>query len=265
MYLNAEAQSRILARFHFALTTGGVLFLGKAEMLLSQSHLFTPIDLRRRIFRKVSKDSWRDRMAIMNQASSDQAIDPASEDPGLAAGAFDTSPHAQFIVNRDGLLAACNECGRALFGLTDADLGRPLQDLEVSYRPVELRSLLAQLFEHGRALQVRDVQWDRAGNEPRYFDVHIASVGGQAAPPVAASVTFVDVGRVHDLQLQLNRSKQDLETAYEELQSTNEEPETTNEELQSTNEELEAERSPLSADSGDEEVQPREPQHQDPS
>jgi two-component system CheB/CheR fusion protein len=41
------------------------------------------------------------------------------------------------------------------------------------------------------------------------------------------------------LQLELQHSKQELETAYEELQSTNEELETTNEELQSTNEELE--------------------------
>src|SRR5947208_3215357 len=39
--------------------------------------------------------------------------------------------------------------------------------------------------------------------------------------------------------MQLNRAKEDLETAYEELQSTNEELETTNEELQSTVEELE--------------------------
>src|SRR5947208_564035 len=53
MYFNAETQARILSRFHFALAGGGVLFLGKAEMLLSHSNLFLPIDLKRRIFRKV--------------------------------------------------------------------------------------------------------------------------------------------------------------------------------------------------------------------
>src|SRR4029453_9190302 len=35
MYFNAETQSRILSRFHFALSPGGVLFLGKAYVLLS--------------------------------------------------------------------------------------------------------------------------------------------------------------------------------------------------------------------------------------
>jgi two-component system CheB/CheR fusion protein len=52
-------------------------------------------------------------------------------------------------------------------------------------------------------------------------------------------VTFADASRVQELQQQLLRSKQDLDTTYEELQSTNEELETTNEELQSTVEELE--------------------------
>ena len=55
MYFNAETQSRILSRFHFALAAEGVLFLGKAEMLLSHGDLFTPVDLKRRIFRKVAR------------------------------------------------------------------------------------------------------------------------------------------------------------------------------------------------------------------
>src|SRR5438105_10977852 len=49
MYFNAETQARIVSRFHFALGPGGVLFLGKAEMLLSHTNLFMPIDLKRRL------------------------------------------------------------------------------------------------------------------------------------------------------------------------------------------------------------------------
>jgi two-component system, chemotaxis family, CheB/CheR fusion protein len=41
MYLNSETQSRVLARFSFALREGGYLMLGKAEMLLAHSDLFT--------------------------------------------------------------------------------------------------------------------------------------------------------------------------------------------------------------------------------
>ena len=40
MYFNAETQARILGRFHFALHDGGLLFLGKTEMLISHATLF---------------------------------------------------------------------------------------------------------------------------------------------------------------------------------------------------------------------------------
>src|SRR5204863_2106308 len=52
MYFNAEVQQRILERFHFGLDEGGFLFLGKAEMLLTRSNVFAPVDLKKRIFSK---------------------------------------------------------------------------------------------------------------------------------------------------------------------------------------------------------------------
>ena len=51
MYFNAETQSRILNRFSYALNPNGFLFLGKAEMLLIHSSLFSPVELKYRIFR----------------------------------------------------------------------------------------------------------------------------------------------------------------------------------------------------------------------
>jgi two-component system CheB/CheR fusion protein len=57
MYFNAETQAQILARFHFALNPTGVLFLGKAEMLLTHANLFVPVELKCRIFTKVPPGS----------------------------------------------------------------------------------------------------------------------------------------------------------------------------------------------------------------
>jgi two-component system, chemotaxis family, CheB/CheR fusion protein len=65
MYFNSETQGRIMARFHFALNDPGYLFLGKAEMLLMHSNIFVPLDLRNRIFTKVSAVNTRDRLLIM--------------------------------------------------------------------------------------------------------------------------------------------------------------------------------------------------------
>jgi two-component system CheB/CheR fusion protein len=238
MYFNTEAQSRILARFHFALAEHGILFLGKAEMLLTHAQLFAPVDLRRRIFRKILKDNWRERLAIMNQASGEEMVNGGNNHT-LYPAVLDASPHAQFAIDANGLLAMFNERARVLFGLVPGDLGRPIQDLELSYRPIEVRSLVAQVVEQRRPVTLREAVWEAVGREARYFDVYITALNDNDGRVLGVSVSYVDVTKIQELQNQLNRSKQDLETAYEELQSTNEELETTNEELQSTVEELE--------------------------
>src|SRR5215207_2979579 len=56
MYLNAETQSRVVNRLGFALRPNGVLFLGKAEMLLNHQSVFRPTDLKRRFFRRIRVD-----------------------------------------------------------------------------------------------------------------------------------------------------------------------------------------------------------------
>jgi two-component system, chemotaxis family, CheB/CheR fusion protein len=52
MYFNVETQSQVIDRFHFALREGGYLFLGKAEMLLSDGERFEVVSMRQRIFRR---------------------------------------------------------------------------------------------------------------------------------------------------------------------------------------------------------------------
>jgi two-component system CheB/CheR fusion protein len=239
MYFNVEAQSRILARFHFALAAAGVLFLGKAEMLLTYSHLFAPLDLRRRIFRKITHGNWRDRMVIMNQAAGEDDLHAAGARGLLTAAALDASPCAQVVIDNAGTLAIFNDRARALLALSATDIGRPIQDLEMSYRPLEMRSLIEQTIEQRRPITSRDVKWQAPGRETGYYDVYVVPLFDAAGRSVGVTISLMDVSRVQELQTQLSQAKQDLETAYEELQSTNEELETTNEELQSTVEELE--------------------------
>lgn len=50
MYMNAETQRNVLGRLHFALAPQGTLFLGHAEMLLSHSDRFAPMNLKHRNF-----------------------------------------------------------------------------------------------------------------------------------------------------------------------------------------------------------------------
>jgi two-component system CheB/CheR fusion protein len=64
MYFSTESQSRALDLFHLGLNDTGVLFLGKAEMLFTRSRLFTPIDLKSRIFRQTPALELRERAVL---------------------------------------------------------------------------------------------------------------------------------------------------------------------------------------------------------
>ncbi|MBE8991179.1 CheR family methyltransferase, partial [Nostoc sp. LEGE 12450] len=239
MYFNSETQGRILARFHFALNDNGYLFLGKAEMLLMHSSLFTPIDLKNRIFSKVSSVSIRDRLLVMANSVDDESSSRVSRHLRLRDMGFDTSPIAQVVIDINGSLVMVNEQARTLFALSPKDLARPFQDLELSYRPIELRSLIERAYTERRPITLTNVERYLSNTETQYLDVRITPLQETDTSFLGVSISFHNVTRYIKLQDALQRSQQELETTNEELQSTNEELETTNEELQSTNEELE--------------------------
>jgi two-component system CheB/CheR fusion protein len=238
MYLNSETQGRVLSRFFFALNNQGYLFLGKAETLFSHTSMLTPVDLKLRIFQKVSRVKLANGAAPIAPGNGDETAPPAAGQVRMREQAFELDPVAQITVDANGAVGAVNARARETFGLTLADVGRPLQDLEVSYRPVELRSMIEQATSERRTIVLREVEWGPAGDR-RWMDVHVIPLPDGAAGTVGVKLVFDDVSRFKELQQQLHQSRNDLETAYEELQSSNEELETTNEELQSTVEELE--------------------------
>ncbi len=240
MYFNAETQARVLNRFHFALKDRGFLFVGKAEMLLTHANLFTPVNLKYRIFGKIGKVTLRDRLLVMTEAGNTEAGNHLIQNMCLRDEAFEYLPVAQIVVDISGNLSLANRQARLLFGLTNQDLGRPLQDFRLSYRPAELRSRIEQAYAERRQVQITDVELSTVGetNAVR-LDIEVIPLSNTNGELLGALIVFHDVTRYNQLEQELLRSTQELETAYEELQSANEELETTNEELQSTNEELE--------------------------
>ncbi|OKH39020.1 chemotaxis protein CheR [[Phormidium ambiguum] IAM M-71] len=239
MYFNADTQARILARFHFALNDTGFLFVGKAEMLLTHANLFTPANLKYRIFSRVPRISLRDRLLIMAESGNTEASNQLVGSMRLKDEAFEFLPVAQIVVDLQGNLVLANRQARVLFNLSTQDIGRPLQDLELSYRPAELRSRIQQAYTERRSVTIPEVELIRSEDSIIYLEIQVVPLLDNSADTLGVTIIFQDVTHYNELERELQRSTQELETAYEELQSTNEELETTNEELQSTNEELE--------------------------
>jgi two-component system CheB/CheR fusion protein len=239
MYLNAETQGKILARFHFALGDRGYLFLGKAEMLLTHANMFNPTDLKYRVFTRAPRVNLRDRLLVMAQAGDTEAMHNLGRHVRLREAAFDISPIAELVVDRQGYVVLINERMRQMFRLDVKDVGRPLQDLEISYRPAELRSLIERANHERRPVRASGVERHLPNNEIQFLDVEVITLHHDGDVALGARISFEDVTQSTRLQADLQRTNQELETANEELQSAHEELETTNEELQSTNEELE--------------------------
>ena len=99
MYFNAATQAQILGRFHFALTDGGYLFLGRAETLLAHSESFAPVDLKRRIFTKVPRTNYRNRLLAMAAKQDETEPEESALEGQLRDASWDTSPLAQIVVS----------------------------------------------------------------------------------------------------------------------------------------------------------------------
>ena len=238
MYLNAETQRKVLSSLHFALAPNGMLFLGHSETLLSNSDRFAPINLKHRFFRKAAGPQngveRLDRPAVNQERHGDlPGLDPIRE------LAFRAGPVAQIVVTGDDTVAMINQQAESTFGLSARDIGRLLRDLEVSYRPVELRAYLEQAKVERRSARIQDVHWQRPGLDSVWFEIHVNPLVDPDNGLRGVSIVFFDVTATRALLDKVVQTNSQLESAYEELQSTNEELETTNEELQSTVEELE--------------------------
>jgi two-component system CheB/CheR fusion protein len=237
MYFNVETQARILGRFHFALNENGYLFLGRAEKLMTQGPMFTPVDMKRWISRKRARGVPREAFSARSAAIG--AFDGEDGQVQLRAAALEASPVAQLVLDADGRVVTINQRTRSLFGLHENDVGRPLQDLQLSYRPVDLRSVIYRAQAERRVVAVKEIEWPTHSGEARWLDLSVAPVLQGDGKIMGMLLTFTDMTGYRRLQRELRQSHMGLETAYEELQSANEALETTNEELQTTVEELE--------------------------
>jgi two-component system CheB/CheR fusion protein len=214
---------------------GGVLFLGKSETLLTHSGNFGAVDVKRRLFTK-AEGGPQERAG---EIARPRWIEPSDAIKRLRDASADIAPLAEILVDNSGKVVHLNGQLRSVFGLGPRDLGRPLQDLELSYRPFELRSCIERAYAEHRPIAQSEGAWKGPGGQPMYFDLLVVPVPDTDGTFLGCNCIFTDVTRAHRLQEEVQRTHQELETALEELQSTNEELETTNEELQSTVEELE--------------------------
>ena len=271
IYMGSELQKLVIPVFHYALRSRGVLFLGLAENVTHHADLFTPIDKKNRIFRRVDhvrsgvplpmfQSARQGRMhTIMERAD---LRDFASMRHWVDAYVLEHLAPPHVVVDRNGnLIHASAHTGPYL----ELAAGQPVRYLLSMARRglrLELRSALSEAMSsmqpvirqrieveaddrmHLVNLHIRPLS--SPGQEP-YFLVAFEDAG--SPPPKAAAdkakAGVLEAGvqqleqELRDTRERLQSMMEEYETSLEETKSTNEELVSLNEELQSTNEELE--------------------------
>ena len=243
MYFNTHAQEDVIKRFTYALQPWGVLFLGKAEMLLPHMNSYRALDGRSRLFVK-SNDQRVDSLISGAHA-------PRYGGDELLEQATLSSTVAHLIVDAQGVVRQVNRRAQVLLGMSERDEGKILSELRVSYQPRDIRSAMQRALMDRRVVRVRDAVLLK-GMDILTIDIIITPLTREDGSILGASVAFHDMSDEQRLRVErdelrasvdtlnndLLRQAQEMSTTHEELASANEELETTNEELRSTVEEL---------------------------
>ena len=266
MYFNAEAQAKILARFHFALNGDGRgNGIPVPRPRRDAAHARQPVHAARSQVPHLRQGAAARAAA---RAGARRAIDgfdggPMDGNQRLRDLALEESPLPRIVVDANNASRTDQARARAVQP-EPQDIGRPLQDLEISYRPDRPALAHRAGVRRAAARSPRSVERRFPSGEPvlrrrgaPLFDDGRAARRGDQLPRRDAHHALQD-----ELRARTRRSRprtrscspptrswrpptrscqstnEELETTNEELQSTNEELETMNEELQSTNEEL---------------------------
>jgi two-component system CheB/CheR fusion protein len=254
IYFNSELQKQILARLHYALEPGGILFLGKSESQLTNSTQFRRLNARWRIFQRITQAAPGEAL-IVKPPEVDHSMAISEE----AQGELDLLRTQQrymletlrlgiLVLGLDDTILQNNTAMLILYGLTPIALsGKRLQETDLFARMPEVATHLQASRLNNE--MVRFQNRVKVGGEEHLLEVTLRPVMDDRGTQTGTLIYCEDVTIQEKLQTaieelestseELQSANEELETTNEELQSTNEELETTNEELQSTNEELE--------------------------
>jgi len=243
IYFDADTQQQLLPRFHYAVRSEGYLFLGKAETLMTRSHIFRPLEPRFRVFQRVPPSAGDSLHATLDYRRTvlgpyQDSLQVEAENYMLHA-VIDRAADPVFLLDPSGRILMASDPARELFEIKDGLSGVTLLDMAERLRPVALRLALEDARTAARSTHLDQVEIVKADGSRVQLQVDVSPILNPMGNPTHILLWGHDETEWNQLAVELDHTREELETVTEELQTTNEELETTNEELQSTNEELE--------------------------
>jgi two-component system, chemotaxis family, CheB/CheR fusion protein len=271
IYLDTDLQKKLMPLFHYSLNPGGILLLGSAETIGTATDLFTPLESKSRIYRRLDTSRQanlvefpsafsRTRANVAATAAAPAA--PISPAPNLQSLADQLllqrySPAAVLVTNEGDILYVSGKTGKYLepaagkanwnlFAMSREGLGNALSEaFHQAVRKkivITLKNVKVGTNENAQTVDIT-VQPVTGPDALRgmvmvvFTDVAKLST---AKPPGASERTTLHHARLGAMARELRQAHEDLQVTRDEMQSSQEELKSTNEELQSMNEELQS-------------------------
>ena len=269
IYFLPEVQARVIATLHFALRTGGVLFLGPSEGLGGLAGEVEALHPKQKMYRKTRDLRLPIHLDVVKRVVSPSK--PAAVPPIRPTVSLDRQllndydvllrryiPAGVLVNEEDKVVHFFGDAAaflRPIEGRADLDI---LSLLEGDLR-ITVSSLLPRVRKTGLPATSRAIRAMRGGEEvrldvtaeplgarpgiPAHYFVKLHETGSVAPPTVEEAPEPLDTSlrvRLRDLENELVSTKENLQATVEELQTSNEELQATNEELLASNEELQS-------------------------
>ncbi|HEX2223882.1 MAG TPA: chemotaxis protein CheB, partial [Thermoanaerobaculia bacterium] len=274
IYHQSELQKRLVPLCHYALRSGGFLFLGPSESVASHPELFRPVDKKYRVYQRreavirppvsftlVGRSRFASRIAVDERRGTPEEKDLARTSERILLERY--AP-ACVVVNDGGdIVYFSPRTGRYL----EPSAGRPsLNVLDMARKglKLDLRTALHKAANTRAPVVQEDVRFEVDGQALR-LDLNVrpmpelgedaglfmvvfqeqplsrtlrADAAGAGAGADAVSEAQGEI--IRRLEIDLRSTKDHLQATLEELESSNEELVSSNEELLSINEELQS-------------------------
>jgi len=283
IYLDSDAQKKLLPLFHYTLTPEGILMLGSSESIGGFSNLFTVLDKKWKIFkRREVPQALRQQIEFPSgphtpdmaagRALANAPVDPKVNIAQMTQQAIldQFAPTALLVDAKGNILHVQGRTGKYL----ETPSGPPTRNILDMTREglrIELSSAIRAARSSNQAVRRRNIALKINGGV-QLIDLHVSPQHAPEALSGCLLVVFEDVEaatvqgpqpgkdgrlpqeatRIADLERELQSTREshqttveELESSNEELKSVNEEMQSANEEFQSTNEELESSREEL--------------------
>ncbi len=272
IYLDPVLQRKLLAMFYYSINPEGIMVLGSAETLGTQSHLFTSVDSKLKIYKRSLTSLVPDLFDFPSSFSRNKSVIPETAVPAKSVMNIQTladqlllkhfSP-AGVLVNENGdIIYISGRTGKYLepaVGKANLNIFAMLREGLREEFPTAFRKAIMKkeavvlnnirVGTNGDSHTINaNIQWiDKPealfGTVMIIFtdvpEIEIARLEPVKGKRLLSSVRQSEMEKeLQDTREEMQSTLEEMQTSQEELKSSNEELQSTNEELQSTNEEL---------------------------